>query len=89
MSLLNCGISGLTIQQVTTKSRGRWSREMKDWIDVKGNYFTPGGDPLWMCPECGEESEESWHVYGVECQENKMEVCPHCGISLKYPWEKK
>ena len=61
---------------------------MKDWIKPEGDYLTPGGDPLWMCPECGKESKKSWHVYGIECSENRMDTCPHCGTSLKYPWEK-
>ena len=61
----------------------------KDWIEPEGDYLTPGGDPLWMCPECGKKSKESWHVYGIEMPENKMDACPHCGIPLKYPWERK
>ena len=60
---------------------------MKNWKDVK-DVITPGGDPAWICPVCGDESQESYHVYGVECPENKLNRCPHCGEMLKYPWEK-
>lgn len=60
---------------------------MKNWKEVKG-VFTPGGDPAWICPVCGDESRESYHVYGIECPENKLNRCPHCGEMLKYPWEK-
>ena len=61
---------------------------MKDWIELEGNCVIPGGTPMWMCPECGMKSKESWHIYGIEYSENRMDACPHCGISLKYPWEK-
>ena len=57
-----------------------------NWIHAKGNYFTPGGDPLWQCPVCG----SGLHVYGVE-EEGlpgaKKDRCPDCGQELKYPWE--
>ena len=60
---------------------------MKNWKDVK-DVVTPGGDPAWICPVCGDKSRESYHVYGIECPENKLNRCPHCGEMLKYPWEK-
>lgn len=60
---------------------------MKNWTSPKGDYLTPGGDPLYMCPVCGEESKESWHVYGIESPETRMDKCPHCGEPLKYPGE--
>lgn len=31
------------------------------WVKVSG-YFTPGGDPVWKCSECG----KGMHVYGIE-----------------------
>jgi len=55
------------------------------WVQVKGNYVTPGGDALWACPVCRRKS--SWHVYGVEHPYNHSHKCPVCGTRLLYPWE--
>ena len=55
------------------------------WEQVKGDYFTHGGDALWCCPVC--KREESWHIYGVEHLENHSHKCPACGATLLYPWE--
>ena len=60
---------------------------MKNWKEVKG-VITPGGDAAWICPVCGDESRESYHIYGIEHLENKLNRCPCCGEWLKYPWEK-
>jgi len=57
--------------------------EKKMWRQVHG-FVTPGGDPLWACPECGWE-----HCHGVErAGGGPYNKCPKCGISLIYPWEK-
>jgi len=60
---------------------------LKNWKEVKG-AITPGGDAAWICPICGDESRESYHIYGIEHLENKLNRCPCCGEWLKYPWEK-
>ena len=56
---------------------------MNTWKKVEGHYFTPGGDPLWECPECGYK-----HLYGVENADEYKHECPNCTIKLRYPWEK-
>ena len=50
------------------------------WIRVSG-YFTPGGDPVWKCSECG----KGVHVYGIEASSYQRDVsdqqwvsCPNC-----------
>lgn len=54
------------------------------WIKV-GGYFTPGGDAVWKCSECG----KGVHVYGVEAASYNAEVadgqwvaCPNCGARM-------
>jgi len=49
------------------------------WLKIHG-VFTPGGDPAWFCSICkGDE-----HLYGIECLENKHEVCKNCGSHNEY-----
>lgn len=66
-----------------SKKGGRFL--MMTWEKVNGNYFTPGGDPLWICPKC--KSKKSRHCYGVEKINSPMHECPNCGEKLLYPWE--
>ena len=54
------------------------------WVEV-GGYFTPGGDPVWKCPECG----KGMHVYGIEHQSYQRDIadgqwvaCPNCGTKM-------
>lgn len=42
--------------------------------------FTPGGDPAYYCPVCG----QGGHVYGVESR-IPYPKCPDCGEPLEYP----
>ena len=53
------------------------------WVKVPG-YCTPGGDPVWACPNC----HGSEHVYGIEHQKNYTHECRDCGQINYYPWEK-
>lgn len=53
--------------------RGRWVRV--------GGFFTPGGDPVWQCSECG----KGRHVYGIEhgtygadVSDGQWLACPNC-----------
>lgn len=61
-------------------------REMKAvnkigrWVKV-GGFFTPGGDPVWQCSECG----KGRHVYGIEhgsygadVSDGQWLACPNC-----------
>lgn len=41
--------------------------------------FTPGGDPYYYCPVCG----EGGHVNGIESPYPK-DKCPDCGTPLEY-----
>ena len=50
------------------------------WVKVRG-FFTPGGDPVWQCSECG----KGRHVYGVEhgtygadVSDGQWLACPNC-----------
>lgn len=66
-------------------------REMKAvnkigrWVKVEGLYFTPGGDPVWQCSECG----KGRHVYGIEhgtygadVSDGQWVSCPNCGATM-------
>ena len=55
---------------------GIWQKDPRAWA-------TPGGDPVYYCPHCG----EGLHVYGIEHRNNHMDKCPDCGKKNKYPWE--
>lgn len=50
------------------------------WVrDNTNNYFTPGGDPVWICPVCGGDR----HVMGIETLDNEHYRCRDCGAILK------
>lgn len=53
-----------------------------DWIKDSGHWFTPGGDPVWVCNNCG----CGRHVYGIE-NNHPLHTCPQCGCEMQYPWE--
>ena len=55
------------------------------WIKVRG-FFTPGGDPVWQCSECG----KGRHVYGIEhgsygsdVSDGQWLACPNCMAIMK------
>lgn len=55
------------------------------WVKVHG-YFTPGGDPVWACSECG----KGIHVYGIEhgtygsdIADHQWVACPNCGADMR------
>ena len=55
------------------------------WIKV-GGFYTPGGDPVWECSECG----KGRHVYGVEhgtygadISDGQWVACPNCGARME------
>ena len=56
------------------------------WVKV-GGYFTPGGDPVWKCSECG----KGMHVYGIEApsynrdytDDHQWVACPNCGAIME------
>ena len=54
------------------------------WVIVSGRC-TLGGDPVWMCSECG----KGQHVYGVEhgtygadIADGQWVTCPNCGAIM-------
>ena len=54
------------------------------WVKVNG-YYTPGGDPVWRCSECG----KGQHVYGIEhgsygadVADGQWVACPNCGAKM-------
>lgn len=52
------------------------------WKQLRGAYFTPGGDPCYVCAGCG----GSDHLHGVEHPRRKI-LCDKCGRINIYPWE--
>lgn len=56
------------------------------WVKM-GGYFTPGGDPVWKCSECG----KGIHVYGIETSSYNSDIadghqwvaCPNCGAEME------
>lgn len=68
---------GIPTADVRPARRGRW-------IQVSG-FFTPGGDPLWKCSECG----KGRHVYGIEhgsygadVSDGQWVACPNCAAIM-------
>lgn len=61
-------------------------RKTGKWVKVSG-YFTPGGDPVWKCSECG----KGIHVYGIEAPSYNRDytdghqwvACPNCGADMR------
>ena len=61
-------------------------RKKGKWVKVSG-YFTPGGDPVWKCSECG----KGIHVYGIEAPSYNSDytdghqwvACPNCGADMR------
>lgn len=58
------------------------------WVKARGSWFTPGGDPVWECSECG----KGMHVYGVEhgsygsdVADGQWVACPNCGAKMDVP----
>ena len=55
------------------------------WEEVYG-YVTPGGDPVWVCSNCG----KGMHVWGVEASTYNRDIsdsrqwvaCPNCGAKM-------
>ena len=55
------------------------------WEKVYG-YVTPGGDPVWVCSNCG----KGMHVWGVEASTYNRDIsdnrqwvaCPNCGAKM-------
>lgn len=52
------------------------------WEQLHG-YFTPGGDPVFRCFNCGGDE----HLYGIESLGNYHHKCKDCGADMMYPWE--
>jgi rubrerythrin len=46
--------------------------------DDSKSWFTPGGDPVWVCPVCGKGK----HVYGIENINEPKTRCPDCGAKI-------
>ena len=81
-SLIQKAINCLEEEKQTTKTRTKKGK----WLKVSG-YFTPGGDPVWKCSECG----KGIHVYGIEANSYNSDftdghqwvACPNCGAEME------
>ena len=51
---------------------------MAEWIKDNRTWFTPGGDPVWICSNCGGGT----HVFGIESTESQPKICPDCGEKM-------
>ena len=58
---------------------GKWVKDHRGWC-------TPGGDPVWVCSECGKGT----HVYGIEhgtygsdVADDQWVACPNCGAIME------
>lgn len=72
-------IVGIRAADVREVRKGRW-------VKAHGSWFTPGGDPVWECSECG----KGRHVYGVEhgtygadVADGQWVSCPNCGADMR------
>ena len=57
-----------------------------EWIEARGSWCTPGGDPVWECSECG----KGRHIYGIEhgtygsdVADGQWVACPNCGADMR------
>ena len=71
------------LEKTSEQKKGRW-------IKI-GGFFTPGGDPVWKCSECG----KGIHVYGIEANTYNSDItdghqwvaCPNCGAKMENEYE--
>ena len=76
----------ILIQKAINHLEGTPKQKKGNWLEV-GGYFTPGGDPVWKCSECGKGT----HVYGIEANSYNKDItdghqwvtCPNCGADMK------
>ena len=71
-------IVGMLNSIPSAEKKGKWVKA--------GCYFTPGGDPVWKCSECG----KGIHVYGIEAPsyntnyaDGQWVACPNCGAIME------
>lgn len=53
------------------------------WVQLHGDFTTPGGTPCYVCGRCG----GSGHLFGAEYRKRKV-LCDGCGNVNIYPWER-
>ena len=76
----------ILIQKAINQLERTSEQKKGKWLEVSG-YFTPGGDPVWKCSECGKGT----HVYGIEANSYNSDItdghqwvtCPNCGADMK------
>lgn len=55
-------------------------KEIKgEWRIIHG-VLTPGGDPCWVCSNCGKDE----HVCGIETPYTQHFICKNCGSHNDY-----
>ena len=61
-------------------------RKVGKWIKARGSYYTPGGDPVWECSECG-KGTHVWGVehgtYGADVADGQWVACPNCDAKME------
>ena len=66
------------VSNIKIKPKGKWIRV--------GGYVTPGGDPVWRCPNCG-KGKHVWGIehnsYGADVADHQWVACPNCGIEME------
>ena len=58
---------------------GRWVHDSRGWV-------TPGGDPVWVCSECGKGKHVwgvEWNSYGIDVADHQWVACPNCGSVMR------
>lgn len=61
-------------------------KKIGHWVKARGSWFTPGGDPVWECSECG-KGRHTYGVehgtYGAEIADGQWVSCPNCGADMR------
>lgn len=56
-------------------------RKTGKWVKHQGDWFTPGGDMVWECSECGKGVHvygTEYGTYGADVSDGQWKACPNC-----------
>ena len=81
-----CGVPCQEVNALEALPSVQPERKRGKWVEARGSWYTPGGDPVWECSECG----KGRHVYGIEHGSYGSDVadgqwvsCPNCGADMR------